>query len=166
VECVFRPLLRGVLRKLSCTSRMRGSEEDTERPSQAVWIGLVVKVGPTGHIGGKNDYNDNMLPDFLITLVKPKELIFTELPASSSGSSSREVHASLCRQAHPGTVVAHIRDAATFSDGDSHRYLAEVIGVVSEKQYQVKIRYRVGNEILVVHSAQLTNPPAGTVPSG
>jgi len=61
-------------------------------------------------------------------------------------------------EAKPGMVVAH------FSDSDYHVYLAEVVEVVSQRQYQVKIRYRGSGEVMVVHSALLAIPPAGKVP--
>jgi hypothetical protein len=289
--------------KLSCTARLRSSEGDGEQSKRAFWIGSVVKVSASGTVGGKADYNDAALPDFLTTLVKPKELIFTELPVSATGSHTKEgpawlwpkpsggqglgsgsalpvgpmvkmidgretrvLRASLqsnsvvrihrerafrgkeapamslrfvsdslfdrdrglvlettatCtsdpaggskptevkisvrllegetlkraisqanadwtgrpqeldpielrrvrlnvtdlprfqspREARPGMVVAY------FSDDDNRCYLAEVVEVVSEKHYEVRIRYRGSQEVVVVHSAKLAIPPPDQV---
>jgi len=71
--------------KLTCASRLRGAEEDTERPTRTIWIGSLVKVRSSGSVGGREDYNDNQLPDFLTALVKLKELVFMDLPSSATG---------------------------------------------------------------------------------
>src|SRR5262249_36162306 len=57
-------------------------------------------------------------------------------------------------EARSGMAVAHCRD------GDYQWYLAQVVEVVDAKRYQVRIRYRGSDEVLVVHPGQLAIPPA------
>src|SRR5262249_44772764 len=76
--------------KLSCFSKIRGSSEESVRPTAALWLGSVITMSPSGSVGGKKDYGDKALPDFLTCLVKPKELVFPALTASINGSRYEE----------------------------------------------------------------------------
>jgi hypothetical protein len=60
-------------------------------------------------------------------------------------------------EARPGMAVAHFRDA------DLRWYLADVVEVVSERRYEVKVRYRGSDEVLVVNAGELGVPPAAAV---
>src|SRR5437763_1495003 len=81
--------------KLRCFSQLRGSEEEQERPSRTVWVGSVLKVSPSGRVGGTKDYKDTVLPVFLTTLIKLRDLFFPELTQSVTGLRREEGTSSL-----------------------------------------------------------------------
>lgn len=93
--------------KFKCTSLLTGSDEEQERPSRTVWLGSVLKVSPSGKVSGKEDYKQTVLPVFLTTLIKPRELFFPELTASISGVRSQESKSSLWLTMSSGTILGN-----------------------------------------------------------
>jgi hypothetical protein len=84
-----------VIGKLECSILNGDGEVETPRPDRAVWLGSRIALKPSGGWVGKEDVNAKALPGHFETLnLKPKRLIFPEMPRTlpgvddSSGSAS------------------------------------------------------------------------------
>jgi hypothetical protein len=70
-----------VIGRLAYFDQRRGAEDFSAHPGRDVWLGTKITLDASGRrLGGKDDYNEEGLPDSLTALVMPRQLFFVELP--------------------------------------------------------------------------------------
>lgn len=161
--------------KVSYFSRLRGSTEETEKPTRGFWLGSLIRLGPSGLAGGNGGSNESTLPTFFTELVDPTELIFPPLPRSITGRLHEKSSATLWRSNSIGGVAPGISiiDGTQTRTVESTPLSDSLVQVRTERSFTSKearpltwryvatSRFDRGRGLLLDTSAQATEDSGG-----
>lgn len=122
--------------RLSMSQFSTPERDGAENPARAVWLGTRIELAPKGKVHGREDFNAKSLPLSLDVLIKPKELVFLEVPGSSRGSFSQEGSAWLWVESSFFTIQAATIDGRLKEAVQSEPISSSVVRIRKERSFR------------------------------